>query len=131
MTDLAPYPLGGANPPRLFVDIDDTLIFWKRSPGSRMIVDTWEVNMEVYEAINRFIEAHPEGSLIFWSTGGADYARKRVTEAAPELIKDRAVFLGKYPAIPFAGDTFLDDDPSNFPWKKLAIHPRNAKDLFR
>lgn len=129
---LEPYRLKGDHNPRLFVDIDDTLIFWKRTGDGRLgLYDSWEVNAMVFEAVKRFKEKYPDGTLIFWSTGGANYARNWVTEATPELLYERATFLSKYPALPFDGDTFIDDDPANFPWKKLAIHPRNTDALFR
>lgn len=123
-----PFKLSGDNQPRLFVDIDDTLIWWKGPLGE--LSSEWEVNYSVYLAVKRFKEQYPQGSLIFWSTGGRKYAQEWVAKAAPDLADDRTVYLDKFPAIPFTGDTFIDDMPMDFPWANLATHPRDAGRLF-
>lgn len=105
---------------RLFVDIDDTLITWKE-PASGKFITEWEPNSLVIAEVYRWWR-EAKGDVVFWSTGGADYARQRVQEC-PITISDTWTYESKYPRIPQPGDVFLDDDPLSS-YASVAIHPR-------
>lgn len=103
----------------LYVDIDETLIKWDDGAG---FATKWEPNPCVINYVYQWWKA-AKGPVVFWSTGGEDYARARVLEC-PITLSDEWAYESKWPRIPQPGDVFIDDDP--LPSFKLAtIHPRD------
>lgn len=60
--------------PRLFVDVDDTLVKWTEPEGDNP-QHTPNINLALVYAARNFLETYPDFSLVVWSGGGADYAQ--------------------------------------------------------
>lgn len=111
--------------PRLFVDVDDTLILWP-GLGSLLDEEDWpKPNFDVIEFVERWDRANPDGKVIVWSLGGADYARKWAYTLLPGHYEDA---YDKHPKPHLNGDLYIDDDP---PWDfgGPVIHPDILKGL--
>lgn len=108
---------------RLFVDVDDTLLRWYggRAPHPFGAGATGcEPNQDVIDAIGRWRHKNPDGMLIIWSGGGADYAK---TWARRLLPHERWSAEAKHnPLVDPANDVFIDDAPFEA-WAHAAIAP--------
>lgn len=105
---------------RLFVDVDDTLILWPKVEESRGLLVSGDpkANPAVIRFVERLRAFHQEElTVVIWSLGGADYARKHAT---PLLRFDHA--WDKTPIPVERGDLFIDDDPLPF-YRHMTIHP--------
>jgi FMN phosphatase YigB (HAD superfamily) len=92
----------------IYVDVDDTLVHHARAAP--------EPIAHVIEQVRRL---HARGfSLYCWSTGGADYARRVVTELG--LAECFAGFLPK--------PTILIDDQEMSTWLLKTFHPMAVDD---
>jgi hypothetical protein len=112
--------------PRLFVDVDDTLVRW--APETRGVIhpygrgaEDWEPNCDVIYLMRVLKDAGYH--ITVWSGGGEDWAEKWANKLVP-LLYDKAE--GKYPRIPESSDIYIDDLDSEgdyYPWQRLCIHP--------
>ena len=104
---------------RLFVDVDDTLILWEKVQRDDSFLTKYEPNQAVIHFVRAFRDFHPGHEVIVWSLGGQDYAAKHAADHLPGLHDE---CRAKYPAIPAAGDLFIDDDPLPS-YRTMTIHP--------
>lgn len=102
---------------RLFVDCDDTLVFWLGKDGQPLEgqnpygggSERWEANDQLLEALEGWGEAVPGGSgIIVWSGGGEQYAERwarllRHVRGVTSMSKDIR--------LPTADDLCIDDMP--------------------
>ena len=114
--------------PRLFVDVDDTLVKWGSASGSKLIngAEDWKPNCNVVRLMQ---ELKVDGyEIIVWSAGGDNYALMWADRLVPNLY-DRA--MAKFALIPLEGDLFIDDIDyvDSYPWVRLAIHPDDLCDI--
>lgn len=108
----------------LFVDVDDTLVTWLGGTEPHPYghgSESWEPNEAVRAYVRKWRSEHPEGIVIVWSGGGADYARTW----AERLLPDDADFaMAKSNVTHTAERTFIDDSPFAV-WASRNIHPRD------
>ena len=87
--------------PRLFVDVDDTLILYDSEgevhPYGIWRHDPYRVNTKLIGFINLFRVKWPEAMVVIWSGGGANYARMAADAVlsgvkVTTLLKDRDTF---------------------------------------
>ena len=119
--------------PRLFVDIDDTLIAWDRDAESIIVpLDTtgedvlekgigWTINGAVLEYVINWRIANPTGHVFLWSGGGGQYANMWANRIDP----DEEIFhvtLGKFRITPNGCEMFIDDMP-DWLWYGRTINP--------
>lgn len=109
----------GSQGVRLFVDVDDTLILWSKEMKNGLYATKYEPNGDVIHFVREFRQFHPGHEVIVWSLGGKDYAAKHAADHLPGLHDE---CRSKYPALPAAGDLFIDDDPLES-YRHMTIHP--------
>ena len=105
--------------PRLFVDVDDTLILWSKDLRNGLYATHYEPNIDVVHFVRVWRQFHPDGEITVWSLGGKDYAEKHASDHLPGLYD---VCVAKYPRIPNPGEVYLDDDPLPI-YRAATIHP--------
>ena len=101
--------------PRLFIDIDDTLIIYpQHQPGPNPMGVTnglpYETNESLVEAIKTWLRRDPNGQVVIWSGGGEEYAR---TISAGILVGVAAWYFtksGQNLTLPGPDDIVVDDD---------------------
>ena len=101
--------------PRLFIDVDDTLVLWH---NPILTDDDWDANETLIKFVREWKLFHRAGEVIVWSLGGADYAAMWKHRLLPEADRSEA----KYPIIPQVGDLFIDDDPLGS-YRNATLHP--------
>jgi hypothetical protein len=87
------------NTPRLFIDVDDTLIIYendnKQNPYGVYNGEKWSLNQPLFDAIVKFRETFPDALIVVWSGGGQEYAQMWVNGLMRELdvvALDKSVF---------------------------------------
>ncbi len=113
--------------PRLFIDVDDTLIKWNGKFDQHPFghgAESWEVNMSVINAIKVWRESHPDGQVVIWSGGGQDYAKTWRNRVIDRLIPGlQTETMSKMPSLTRFSDTIIDDQ--RMPgFNGKYIHPR-------
>lgn len=100
--------------PRLFVDVDDTLLLYDSEgdthPYGIWKDDSYHINKHLVKQIHRFREKYPDALIVVWSGGGTQYAKIVADLLLPNLdivpmIKDRTTF----PLVRM-GDWVIDDE---------------------
>ena len=123
------FPLEGFHNmdlPRLFVDVDDTLVTWLGGQEPHPYghgAETWEVNDNVLYYMERWKSANPTGVIIIWSGGGADYATTWGNRICPSLM---SYSMGKMPILFSPNDTYIDDSPYQA-WISKCLDPKKLE----
>lgn len=94
---------------RLWVDVDDTLIIW---PHEAEQADTWKWNLDLIEAIRKYVRIYPETEVVIWSGGGVQYASDWAYKFE-EIWNIPTHTLPKYVTQPSDNDIVVDDTPLN------------------
>ena len=95
--------------PRLFVDVDDTLVRWKGAYEPHPYgfgAEGWEPNLDVIRYIRDWKATNPDGQVFIWSGGGREYAATWRDTLIPGL---HTTTMSKIPSFTQPGDTIIDD----------------------
>lgn len=118
---------------RLFVDVDDTLIYHITSQRKDLIfvIEGYEPNSHIQDVIRDWVFTgsgvtwhRTNKPIVIWSGGGADWAQQMWQFAVGGLTPFANVtFMAKFNIKPQEGDLFIDDDPLPA-FASATIHPR-------
>lgn len=105
------------NPRMVYVDVDETLIFWEEPPKGINTIDVW-IRTRKYQLnqrlIEKMIQLHNAGyGLIVWSTAGAEWAEEVVKRANLDSFVEACI----------AKPIFYVDDAPVERWMKTRIAP--------
>jgi len=101
--------------PRLFIDIDDTLvIFPDHLPGPNPFGVTnglpHRTNEPLVDAVREWLALNSAGQVVFWLGGGEEYARNVASRLIPDIAAWYFTKSGQNLGLPGTGDTVVDDD---------------------
>ena len=108
--------------PRLFVDVDDTLVLYnKAGPNPYGVYEgtPYSINEPLLEGIKQFAKDNPDELIVIWSGGGKQYALRWAENLH---IAHLVTFMDKgWPTIKElvrSGDIVVDD--MDVPWRTHA-----------
>lgn len=96
---------------RLFIDCDDSLVFWIDLPSTELGSGTWrgdryKINTDLISLIEKW-QNKKLGLIVVWSDGGIEYAEYWKNKLLKHIIS--AVVLEKTLSLPTEKDIVVDD----------------------
>lgn len=111
---------------RLYIDVDDTLIFWKETGMVSWKNDSYTVNTKLIRLIEQW--SHKKmGMIVIWSGGGQQYAeywRNKLLRHVRGIVS-----LPKYLTGPTEYDIVVDDMYGEIKTNGILIDPRQLDPL--
>jgi hypothetical protein len=104
--------------PRLFIDVDDTLVIYPDhlpgpNPAGLRTGLSHRANAALVNAIHVWQATNVTGQVVVWSGGGEEYARDAANMFIPDVQAWHFTKAGQNLMLPAAGDTVVDDEPES------------------